>query len=104
MFAIGMGGCKIALGVEWLRTLSPIIMDFQELYMSFKKKNHTHTLRGLQVCDPTIINSHRMEKLLKKSHHGVVAQFNTIGSNPPHTCPNMQQVLDHHQWVYEKPK
>jgi hypothetical protein len=28
MFAIGMGGCDIVLGTEWLRTLGPILMDF----------------------------------------------------------------------------
>jgi len=28
MFAIGMGGCDIVLGVEWLRTLGPMTMDF----------------------------------------------------------------------------
>jgi hypothetical protein len=28
MFAIDMGGCDIVLGVEWLRTLGPILMDF----------------------------------------------------------------------------
>ena len=28
MFAINMGGCDIVLGVEWLRTLGPITMDF----------------------------------------------------------------------------
>eukprot|EP00253_Pinus_taeda_P025407 PITA_25407 len=85
MFAIHMGGCNIVLGAEWLRTLGPITMDFQELYMSFKQNNHTHTLRGLQVGAPSIISSHRMEKLLKKGNHGVVAQFNAIQSQglPP---------------------
>eukprot|EP00253_Pinus_taeda_P027980 PITA_27980 len=36
MFSIHMGGCDIVLGAEWLHTLGPITMDFQELYMSFK--------------------------------------------------------------------
>jgi hypothetical protein len=31
MFSIDMGGCDIVLGVEWLRTLDPILMDFKEL-------------------------------------------------------------------------
>lgn len=54
MFAINMGGCDIVLGGEWLRTLGPIITDFQELYMSFKHNDHTDTLRGLQVGTPII--------------------------------------------------
>jgi hypothetical protein len=33
MFFIDMGGCNIVLGVEWLRTLGPILMDFKELTM-----------------------------------------------------------------------
>ena len=36
MFSINMGGCDIVLGVEWLRTLGLITMDFHELYMIFK--------------------------------------------------------------------
>ena len=30
MFAIDMGGCDVVLGVEWLRTLGPLPMDFKE--------------------------------------------------------------------------
>eukprot|EP00253_Pinus_taeda_P001660 PITA_01660 len=52
MFAIHMGGCDIVLGADWLRTLGPITMDFQELYMSSKQNNYTHTLRGLQAGAP----------------------------------------------------
>jgi len=78
MFSIHMGGCDIVLGAEWLRTLGPIKMDFQELYMSFKQNNSTHNLCGLQAGAPSIISLHRMENLLKKGHHGVIAQFNAI--------------------------
>ena len=106
MFAIHMGGCDIVLGVEWLRTLGPITMDFQELYMSFKQNNSTHTLRGLQAGAPSIISSHRMEKLLKKGHHGVVAQFNAIqvvDTMSPPIHPEMQQILNKHRTVFDKP-
>ena len=36
IFSVHMGGCNIVLGAEWLCTLGPITMDFQELYISFK--------------------------------------------------------------------
>jgi hypothetical protein len=36
MFSIDMGGCDIVLGVEWLCTLGPILMDFKELTMQFQ--------------------------------------------------------------------
>jgi len=53
-------------------------MDYQELYMSFTQYAHSYTLKGLQACSPEIISSHRMEKLLKKGHHGVIVEFNAI--------------------------
>jgi hypothetical protein len=36
MFSIRMGVCDIFLGVEWLRTLGPILMDFKDLTMQFQ--------------------------------------------------------------------
>jgi hypothetical protein len=35
MFVNDMGGCDIVLGVKWIRTLGPILMDFKELIMQF---------------------------------------------------------------------
>jgi hypothetical protein len=42
MFSIGMGGCDIVLGVEWLCTLIPITMDFHKLTMKFQQEGHQH--------------------------------------------------------------
>jgi hypothetical protein len=58
MFSIAMGGCDIVLGVEWLHTLGPITMDYQDLYMSFTQDAHTYTLQGIQVCSLEIISSY----------------------------------------------
>jgi hypothetical protein len=104
MFAIEMGGCDIVLGVEWLWTLGPITTNFHELYMSFQHEGHHYTFKGITIGSPEIINSHCMEKLLKKGHLGIVAQFHAIQafetpSQPIH--PNMQLVLAKHQSVFE---
>jgi hypothetical protein len=47
MFPIAMGVCHIVLGVEWLCTLGPIIVDYHELYLSFTQDAHTYALQGL---------------------------------------------------------
>jgi hypothetical protein len=39
MFTIDMGGCDIVLGVEWLHTLGPILMDFKEFTMQFQQED-----------------------------------------------------------------
>jgi hypothetical protein len=107
LFSIDMGGCDIVLGEEWLCMLGPVTMDFKELYMSFTKEGHVHTLRGLQAGSPEIVISHHMEKLLKKGHSGIISQFNAIQvmDNPTQEIhPDLQLVLDKHHQVFETPK
>jgi hypothetical protein len=83
-----------------------IKMDYQELYMSLTQDTHPYTLRGIQAGSLEIISSHRMEKLLKKCHHGVIAQFNDIqvtehASQVVH--PILQLILDKYPKVFEVP-
>jgi hypothetical protein len=106
MFSISMGGCDIVLGVEWIHTLGPITMDYQELYMSFHHEAHSYTLRGIQLGSLEIISSHRMEKLLKKGHHGVITQFNAIQVTEQASQvvpPSLQLILDKYPKVFEVP-
>jgi hypothetical protein len=53
MFAIDMGSCDIVLGVEWRRTLGPILMDFKELTMQFDHKVQKYKFQGITI-DPQI--------------------------------------------------
>jgi hypothetical protein len=42
MFSIDMGGCDIVLGVDWLRTLGPILIYFKDLTMQFDQEGHQY--------------------------------------------------------------
>jgi hypothetical protein len=75
MLSISIGSCDIVLGVEWFCNLGPITMNYQELYMSLHHEAHTYTLQGLYVGSHEIISFHRMEKMLKKGHHGCYPDF-----------------------------
>eukprot|EP00253_Pinus_taeda_P033501 PITA_33501 len=79
MFAIHMGGCDIVLSAEWFRTLGPITMDFQKLYMSFKQNKHTHTLRELQSLTSLISFHTRGEH-----EHSITL---VPGAQPPNVRP-----------------
>jgi hypothetical protein len=101
MFSIDMGGYDIVLGVEWLRTLGPILMDFQNLTMQFDQGGHKHKFQGITVGSPEIISSHRMEKLLKKGHSGVIAQLHAIQATEIPPMPqDLQALLSKHQIVF----
>ena len=104
IFFIGMGGCDIMLGEEWLRTLRPVTMDFKELYMRFVKGGHTYTLKGIQDTPPDIITSHHMKNVLKKGHSAIISQFHVIQglyTTPLEPNSNMQQVLSNYGQFFE---
>jgi hypothetical protein len=105
MFAINMGGCGIVLGADWLRTLGPILMDFKELTMQFDQEVHQYKFQGIIVGSPAVISSHRMEKLLKKGHSGVIAQLHAIQeTDTPPVPQDLQALLSKHQMVFSTPQ
>jgi hypothetical protein len=105
MFSIDMGGCNIVLGAEWLRTLGPILMDFQNLTMQFDQGSHKHKFQGITADSPEIISSHHMEKLLKKGHSSVIAQIHAIQATEiPQVPQDLQALLSKHQTVFSTPQ
>jgi hypothetical protein len=105
MFAIDMGGCDIVLGVDWLRTLGPILMDFKALTMQFDQEGHQYKFQGIIVGSPEVISSHRMEKLLKKDHSGVISQLHAIQATETPSVPHdLQALFSKHQMVFSTPQ
>ena len=106
MFAIVMGGCDIVLGEEWLHTLGPITMNFQELYISFIKDSHTYMPHGIKANPLEIISLHRMEKLLRKGHADIISQLHDLQlceSEAPNPPSEMKKVLYTYSSVFDLP-
>jgi hypothetical protein len=53
-------------------------MGFKELTMQFDQEGNQYKFQGITTGSPEIISSHRMEKLLKKGHCGIIAQLHAI--------------------------
>jgi hypothetical protein len=105
MFAIDMGGCDIMLGVDWIRNLDPILMDFQELTMQFDQEGHQYKFQGITASSPEIISSHRMENMLTKGHFGAISQLHAIQeTKTPLILQDLQAILYKHQVVFYTPR
>ena len=99
-----MGGCDILLGVEWIRNLGPILMDFKDLTMQFDQEGQQYKFQGITIGSVDIISSHRMEKLRKKGHFGVIAQLRSIqATETPSEPQDLQSILTKHQVVFSTP-
>ncbi|KAI5343165.1 hypothetical protein L3X38_011041 [Prunus dulcis] len=72
MFALPLGGCDIVLGVQWLRTLGPILWDFERLTMKFWHGNEQICLSSSKPQPPRPISCQQMDKLLHSGCYGVI--------------------------------
>jgi hypothetical protein len=80
-------------------------MDFQNLTMQFDQGGHHYKFQGITVGSPKVMNSHRMEKLLKKGHSGVIAQLHAIQATETPLVPqDLQALLCKHQTVFSTPQ
>jgi hypothetical protein len=72
-------------------------MDFHNLTMQFEQGGHQYKFRCITASSPEIISSHRMEKLLKKGHLGVIAQLHAIqATETPPVPQDLQALLSKH--------
>jgi hypothetical protein len=105
MFSIDMGSCDIVLGADWLKTLGPILMDFKELIVKFDQEFYQYKFQGITTGSPEVISSHRLEKLLKKGHSGVIDQLHAIqATETPLVLQDLQALFSKHQMVFSTPQ
>jgi hypothetical protein len=80
-------------------------MYFKELTMQFDQEGHQYKFQGIIVSSPEIISSHRMEKLLKKGHSGVISQLHAIQTTKTPSVPQyLQAIISKHQVVFSTPQ
>jgi len=80
-------------------------MDFHNLTMQFDQGCHQYKFQGITVGSPEVISSHRMEKLLKKGHSGVISQLHAIqATETPPVPQDLQALLSKHQTVFSTPQ
>jgi hypothetical protein len=73
--------------------------------MQFDQEGHRYKFQGIIVGSPEVISSHRMEKLLKKCHSGVISQLHAIQAKETPLVPHdLQALLSKHQMVFSTPQ
>jgi hypothetical protein len=73
--------------------------------MQFDHEGHQYKFQGITVGSPEVISSHRMEKMLKKGHSGVIAQLHAIqATETPSVLHDLQALLSKHKMVFSSPQ
>ena len=78
-----LGGCNIVLGMDWMRTISPLTFDFNKLEVTMEVDGKKLTLVGsLESRECKIIMGKKLQKLLKtKEVPHFIAIFNSSCGN-----------------------
>jgi hypothetical protein len=79
-------------------------MDFKELTMQFDQEGQQYNFQGITVNSSEIISSHRMEKILKKGHYGIISQLHAIQATKTPSVPHDQSILSRHQVFFYTPQ
>ncbi|XP_061353999.1 uncharacterized protein LOC133298691 [Gastrolobium bilobum] len=64
LFVIDLKGADVALGVQWLATLGPVIIDYHKLTMSFTRGDVPIVLQGAITLDPSLLSTTQLQKLM----------------------------------------
>ncbi|XP_026399607.1 uncharacterized protein LOC113295489 [Papaver somniferum] len=107
---LDIGGYDVVLGVQWLRTLGPIMWDFSNLTMQFTVKNTSVYLQGSNCSSFMLMDSVPMQKLLCREIYAVLfqltavnASINDSGSTTSTNSPALQEILSQYADIFATP-
>jgi hypothetical protein len=105
-YLIPLGGCDVVLGVEWLRTLGPILWDFFSMTMQFGQGSNLTLFKGLNPTGLTMEDGHHFLKSSNSENKGFFLQFLTqeVVYDIPNCSVQIRELLDGFKQVFEEPK
>lgn len=74
-YMLTLGGCDAVLGVQWMRTVGLILLDFNKLRMEFKLGDQQHCLQGIPPSGNTLIKGTKFGRANMIKSKGIVIQL-----------------------------
>ncbi|KAL5731844.1 hypothetical protein ACHQM5_004534 [Ranunculus cassubicifolius] len=101
-----LGGCDLVLGVQWLKAIGPVLMDFSLLQLQFTYKGKSLSLKGFS--SPNNLQVMSMQALHKYTVHNTMSimgvLFSVSDQEPSRIIlPPVQQVLNDFASVFDEP-
>jgi len=98
----------IVLGVDWLKKYFPVLFDFIQLRLSFKKDGIMIELKGIsQVSNLQMITTLKEQRSFKDVIGGLIGQFFAMdsegGDKPTETKAKIKSLLAEFVGIFEEP-
>jgi hypothetical protein len=95
--------------VQWLKTLGPIITDYEQLTMSFTKNGETVQLAGVPKPIPEEANLHQLQRLVDTHAIDTCVRFQFTSTDPNTTTPlpnpdnRISHILTRYESLFHSP-
>jgi len=105
-YLLPLGECDVVLGVEWLRTLGPILWDFAAMTMQFNLNASSVTLKGLSPTGLTMEDASHFLRSPASASKSFLLHFLSPVEDPVAHCPSgpVRDLLQHFDSVFAEPK
>jgi hypothetical protein len=108
LFVLPLSGADIVLGVQWLKTLGPILTDYEHLTMQFMKDGLLVQLIGEPKPSPLESSLHQLRRLvatnsLDHSYHVQLLSLTPNQNQSQIHHPEIPHLLDQYKHLFEQP-
>ena len=92
LFVLPLSGAELVLGVQWLTTLGPVLIDYDQLTMKFVKDGQMVQLKGQNHETPQEASSHQLRRLMTTNRIAEMFQLQLLPSSKLQSA--QQTILD----------
>ena len=105
-----LSGADVVLGVEWLRTLGPVITDYTDFTMKFTLFGRPIHLRADVQTDTSPVSTHQVKRLITTNSTSGLFHLSLqptpsseLLNTTPHPVPAINELLLKYQSIFEQP-
>ncbi|XP_058725452.1 uncharacterized protein LOC131596726 [Vicia villosa] len=108
LFILPISGAELVLGVQWLKTLGPIVTDYEKLTMSFNNHGTPVHLQGIPKPGPSEANLHQLQRMVDTNAIDTCVQFQFLNNEAHLHSPlihdeRISQILTKYSPLFQSP-
>ncbi|KAJ0668240.1 putative nucleotidyltransferase, Ribonuclease H [Helianthus annuus] len=103
-WVLPVAACPVVLGVQWLKTLGPVEIDYQNLTLGFKLAGATHILQGIKSSELKVIPATELMGLQGSVFLLQIEQPHTDSFSTQTPCLAIRKLLKQFDRVFREPE
>lgn len=109
LYVLPLSGAELVLGVEWLKSLGPVLTDYNPLTLSFLHEGQVVQLQGVSKPGPKEASLHQLKRLVSTQAIDTMLQLHLIEPAPhSHTSDDKPEwltpLLQRFEPLFSEPK